>query len=125
MGCPGREFIFYPKVSCCQLSSLFVMLCITLTVEKKFRRFLPANILWSPRLPIQPWNSVDNFLYGNVVDVTEYRVITELNLRQAGGSKLDHHISARKNLYKLSQPLINTVRILLSTQEVAAVCFEF
>ena len=26
MGCPGREFIFYPKVSCCQLSSLFVML---------------------------------------------------------------------------------------------------
>ena len=27
MGCPGREFIFCPKVSCCQLSTLFVMLC--------------------------------------------------------------------------------------------------
>ena len=38
---------------------------LTLTVEQKFRRFLPANILWSPRLPIQPWNSVDNFLHGN------------------------------------------------------------
>ena len=38
---------------------------LTLIVEQKFRWFLPANILWSPRLPIQPWNSVDNFLYGN------------------------------------------------------------